>query len=313
MKHIKRFNEIYNLENEEDLQKVDEGWKEMIIAGALSLASIGTFGQQKTALNLPSGKQYSTNINKKDTTVTVNLGNQFKSAEYQFDKEKSDDLEAKLGQIAEFIKNQPNKNISIKINSGESLVPNRDIETKKRLPKGALANKRSEVTKDLINNLINSLKEKGKFSGSYNIDTSTTIGKTPFVPGEDPQQDKFKKEQFVNVTVLAQGEVSSQSIEYADYARFNERIYVDGKAVGDIFVKSRETTNIKDAGNVDTGKEYVLLKTLSKESDYASTKNKYDGNMYLIPSDWWNKNVGSNTISQSLYNDIKSSFKVTPQ
>ncbi len=303
MKHIKKFNELTRVSNDIDVEQVDESVKEWILSGALALASAGGLKAQKASVvDLPKNQEYVSKETKSDTTLSVNFGTEFESGTYRFSKDKAKETEAKLNQITSFVKKFNGSNITIEIEGSESQVPNIDRETGKRLPKGGLSKMRVAEVQDLINSHLDSLIGKGIFKGKY--DTTTRIGSTTYTLGENPRQDKFTKEQYVKVTVKVSGKSEEKKDKFAAYAKIGERVFRDNKhALGDIFVKSRETKNIKDAGNVDTGHEDVLLKTLDK-------MGKYDGGRYLIPFEWWNKNHNYNVLSEDLIKYIKANFEV---
>lgn len=319
MKYIKKFEEI-NIENTE---KVDEGVKEWILAGALALASAGGVKAQKgNVLNQPSNKEYVSQTKKVDTTLTLDFGNEFESGTYKFDKNKAKETQNKLSQIAEFVKKYKNSNIKITIEGSESLVPNIDKETGKRLPKGGLSKLRVDETKDLVNSYMDSLLGKGMFKGTY--DTLTKMGTTPYKYGEDPSQQKFKKEQYVKVTLSVTGTSEVKVDKYAAYSKMGERVFMPGtygggKALGDIFYRTRATTSIEDPGTINTGYEDVLLRTLTSDKVHAETGKQYDGKMYLIPSAWWNGSTGkdgvkrqttTNHITAEDFEYIKKNFEV---
>jgi hypothetical protein len=314
MKYLKRFEDL-NIDVESE--KVDEGVKEWILAGALALASSGGLKAQKsTILNQPSNQDYVSQSKKIDTTITIDFGNEFESGTYKFDKSKAKETQDKLAKIADFVKKYNGSNIKITIEGSESLVPNIDKETGKRLPKGGLSKLRVDETKDLIDSYMDSLMGKGMFKGTY--DTLTKMGTTPYKYGESPAQDKFKREQYVKVTLSASGHKEESVNKYAAYSKMGERVFKPnpygggGKALGDIFYRSRATQNINDPGTINTGYEDILLKTLNDDKEYAKTGKEYDGKMYLIPSAWWNgkRQTTSNYITDSDLEYIKKNFEV---
>lgn len=312
MRHIKNFNENKETKIQlnrvsddiKDIDKVDEGVKEWILSGALALASVGggLKAQKASVANLPKSQEYVSKSVKSDTVLSVNFGSEFESGTYRFSKDKAKETEYKLNQITDFVKKFNGSNITITIEGSESQVPNIDKETGKRLPKGGLSKMRVAETQDLIDSHLDSLIGKGIFKGKY--DTTTRIGPSTYKLGEDPSQDKFTKEQYVKVTVKVSGKEDQKVNNFSAYSKMTERIFRENKhAFGDIYAKTRETKDIKDAGNTDTGHEDVLLKTLDE-------MGKYDGHTYLIPSEWWNKVRNYDVLSDDLINHIKSNFEV---
>lgn len=301
--------------NESEEERLDEGWREVVIAGAMALAAIRGAAQTPGSVELlkePQRQEYVQKEEKKVETVTVNFGNEFSSGTYKFNKENQEGIEKKLGEIGKFIKDHQNADITIHIQAGESQVTNKDAETGKSLPKGALAQKRAEVTKDVVETFLNTLKEKGILNGRYVIDTTTEIGKTPYKPGENVNQEKFTKEQFVKVTLEVKNTIDIKTTDFSAFAKIGERMYRESNhhAFGDIFYIVRSTNKIEDAGNKDTGHEDVLLKTLAKESDFARTKNPYDGRTFLIPWEWLNKAGNYNVFSDKNIDYILTHFEV---
>lgn len=311
MKHIKNFNENEEVKIQltrvsDDINnsdQVDEGVKEWILSGALALASAGGLKAQKaTTINLPKNQEYVSQETKSDTTLSINFGSEFESGTYRFSKDKAKETEVKLNQITDFVKKFNGSNITISIEGSESQVPNIDRETGKRLPKGGLSKMRVAETQDLINSHLDSLVGKGIFKGKY--DTTTKIGPTTYKLGENPGQEKFTKEQYVKVTIKASGKSEQKVDKFAAYSQMGDRVFNSNKhAIGDIYFKTRETKDVKDAGNTDTGHEDVLLKTIDKMGNY-------DGHTYLIPSAWWNKTHNYNTLSDDLISYIKTNFEV---
>jgi len=301
--------------NESEEERLDEGWREWVIAGAMTIAALKGAAQAPGSvelLNEPQRKEYVQKEEKKVETITINFGNEFSSGTYKFNKEKSESLQKRLGEIGEFVKNNQNTDIVIHIKAGESQVTNKDAETGKSLPKGALAQKRADITKDVIETFLNTLKDKGILNGRYVIDTTTEIGKTTYKPGEDVNQDKFTKEQYVKVTLDVKNTINVKTTDYSAFAVMGERMFRESNkhAFGDIFYIVRSTNKIEDAGNRDTGHEDVLLKTLSKESDFARTKNPYDGRIFLIPSAWLNQATNYNTLTDAQIDYVISHFEV---
>ena len=313
MKHLKRYDELQN-------SKIDESLKDWIIAGALSLVSLSSKGQKVDSLmgkaNLGEWTQVKKAIS--PDTLSIDFGSQFESGKHNFSKAKAEETKKKLVQIADFCKKNAGKEIVIKIIASESLVPNVDAETGERLPKGALANIRAEETEDTITTFLDKSIEKNLLKISYEVETQ--IGKTEYVYGEYPRQSKFTKDQWVKVIIYNKGAKELSTEKYDAYGIFSERFYLGHKAIGDIFLKTRETQDLKKHGGKVYGYQDVLLRTLSPEMVTAEGKPKYDGNLYLIPADWLNGAEGpdgykksSNTISLSKEDMeyIKKHFKVS--
>lgn len=302
MEKIKKFSEFVStdmgsLHELDHQEKVDEGWKEILIAGALALATGKTKAQDRDIAAVKQNIEYSVSKEKKAESVTVDFGTDFLSGRYILSDEKSEGVEVKLKEIADFIKKHQNNDIRITIIAGESQVPNRDVDGGKvngeyrRLPKGGLAKNRANTMKEVVDVFMKTLVDKGVMKGKYVVNVSDPIiGKTPYKPGEDPGQEKFTKEQFVKIVLEATGETHKETEKFAAYSVLGERIFNSNRhALGDIYVKARETKDIRDAGNTDTGHENLLLRTIDKWG-------KYDGRKFLIPWQWWNKDRRTTTV-----------------
>lgn len=297
MKHIKRFNEV---------DDINEGMKEWIISGALALASIGGVRGQ----NLDKGREYSTTQSKSDISIKLDFDNEFRSGNYKHSKIDADSIKKKLSDIAKFVKNNAKKDIIINIKSSESQVPNVDIETGKRLPQGALADRRAMNTKELIDDFMKALIDSGEYKGNYRIDTTTKIGITSYKQGVDDRYDtKYTQEQSVGVNVSATKEIITKSEDFAAYAKGKERIFMNGHGIGDISYKTKSTTTIRNTGDV-YGSD-VLFRTLSSERVFAETGKMHNGKTYLIPSNWWNQATTSNSITPAQFEYIKANFETS--
>lgn len=134
-------------------------------------------------------------VNNPSDSVSVNIGNEFKSAEYKIDQSKYGDIFGKLEPINDFIKNHDGSNMTITIESSESKVPNRDIDTKERLPEGELANRRFETAKKIVEDFFS----KNDIS-NVKIQKDVKIG-GPKYQGDDVNQDKYKDHQYLKITI----------------------------------------------------------------------------------------------------------------
>ena len=183
--------------------------------------------------------------------ITVDLGSYFKSGQYKLDDVSKSQIISKLGAVKEFIKKNGG-DVKVTIISSESRVPNRDAETKSKLAKGELSQKRYEVAKNVLSELL----------GDVSIVKDIKVG-GPEYSGDDVNQSKYSDHQFVKVKVsvnkdiwsfkkVEKGEQAGKTSGYvgAEYA-FNARegsgvikldpgsipdrckVFVDGKEVGD--------------------------------------------------------------------------------
>ena len=183
--------------------------------------------------------------------ITVDLGSYFKSGQYKLDDVSKSQIISKLGAVKEFIKKNGG-DVKVTIISSESRVPNRDAETKSKLAKGELSQKRYEVAKNVLSELL----------GDVSIVKDIKVG-GPEYSGDDVNQSKYSDHQFVKVKVsvnkdiwsfkkVEKGEQAGKTSGYvgAEYT-FNARegsgvikldpgsipdrckVFVDGKEVGD--------------------------------------------------------------------------------
>lgn len=140
-------------------------------------------------------------IKSKDSLLTINFGNNFKSGGYDID---AGDVNDKLGELTKFISKNPNSRYKIKITASESLVPNQS-----GFKEGELANMRVQVMNKLVTNFI-----KNNSLPITNIKVDTKIGTTPW-DGGDKNDQKYTKDQYVIVEIFASG-VSPCELDFSD-------------------------------------------------------------------------------------------------
>jgi hypothetical protein len=317
MKHLKYYNEIGKNE------RVDEGLKEIIVAGALALMSSQVGKSQQKNLMLKDKEKIEVKNKTTQDTLLVDFDNEFESGAHHFSDEKKRQTEEKLALIGDFIKTHKNNHINIRIEASESRVPNIDVETGTRLPIRGLAIMRATETQELIESFLKDMEEKGLFEGTY--DTATQVGTTRYLKGEDPKQQKFKSEQWVRVKLSVGERKKTKEDEYKAFAVFHERIYLrtnpygGARAIADVFIPARKTEDIKQQGNLPLGYQDVLLKTMNNEYVQMETGQLYDGNLYLVPWEWWNgaaapdgtkRQTLTKVITQEDLDFIKKNYKV---
>lgn len=173
-------------------EKINEGLREWIVAGALALSGFSAKATEKSRDSIVVRQAT-------DTTMKLDFGSEFASGAYKFDISKSDSLKDKMAQIAKFLQKYQENKIQIKIEGSESRVPNKDAATGKRLKEGELAKLRIKETKNLIEELIREIKKEKDLQVS--VDTSSQVGGDTWQFGESPKLQKFKEHQFVTVTL----------------------------------------------------------------------------------------------------------------
>lgn len=316
MERIKKFSEFAHKPIDENVEPVEEGWKEVLIAGALALGSIKGRGQDRDVASTSprNNVEYSVSKEKNAEMITVDFGTDFMSGRYKLNDEKSEGIEKKLKEIADFVKKHQSSNISITIFSGESLVPNRDVDggkdstgQYKRLPKGGLAKNRASTMQEVVSTFMETLQKNGVMKGKWEINIAQPkIGTAPWKPGDDPGQEKYTREQFVKIALEAKGETPKENEKFSQYAKDGEGVFSSARhRIGEIYVSTRETKDIRDQGNVEGGHQDLLFKTIDK-------LGKFDGKMYLIPWQWWNKERKTTTmeLTDADFEYVKTHFEV---
>jgi hypothetical protein len=297
---IKLLNLISEIQQE---QQIDEGWRENVVALATAAASLVGGSQVKGQDMLQKQPTSTSQQQVKKDTLDINFGTNFKSGRYSFNQQDVKDLSSKLAAIGNFIKDHPNSNFTVTINSSESKVPNYDLEPgspnfKSKLDTGELAQKRALSMKLAIQTLISNLKQDGIKVGQVDIQSpQTLVGGPKWEPGMKTNDSAFTKHQYVNFKITA----SDKKTDFSAFAKMGQRYFDQNQAVtAQVFFKTRATQDITKSGNVDTGKEDVLVRFIDGNT------GKYTGEDYTIDSNWWNKNVGPGT---TLNNKIKDGIK----
>lgn len=264
-------------------QQLEEGWKENIIAAAIAASSIfgGAKGQTKS---------------------DINFGTVFPSGHYYVKGQTQDTLESKLKEVAGTILSSPKLDFNINIISSESQVPNYDAEkpNKPKLDTGELAQNRATVLQVAINALVKKLKDEGKFQGNVNIKITKLIGKEKWAPGENKDDIKYTKDQFVKLHIEP---IKKETDKYAAYAHEGEIIYKDNRAYAMIFYPSRSTTDKTKGGGLNTADQDVLVRLVKPNKSLTGDINQpgvYTKD-YTVSRDTWNKAVGT---SHAVTDDI---------
>jgi len=296
--------------DESNEHALEEGWKENIIA--LATAAAGLVGSVKGQSSL---RKYDIPLQTQITqpnkdTLRIDFGTTFKAGRYTFSKEKIEELSNKFKQISQFLTNHPNANFKINIIASESKVPNYDMEPnsvtfKQKLSNGELANKRAEAIKIALNTFENNLRNEGIKFGKINIlPPKTLIGGPEWKQGEKSNDPKYIEHQYVKIEIIAEN-IVSKGFDFSAFATENESMFdLNRHIIARIFVRTRETNDINQQGNTDTGHEDVLVRFVNGNT------GKFIGEDYLLKSSWWNKNVGtSNQMNNELMLKIKQNGK----
>jgi len=298
-------------------KQLEEGWKENIVAAAIAASTLfgGVKGQTSNG-NIGDKANIEMSKQQGPGPLNINFGTAFSSGRYIIKGESQGSLESKLGEIVKYIEQNPNADYTIEIISSESQVPNYDAEKPGRvkLDTGELAEKRATVLDIAIKALTQKLKDDGKLKGNVDIKISPVlIGKEKFTPGDNKDDAKYTKDQFVKTKVTAK-----VKDKYASYSKNGERIFMNGKAYAMIFYPTAATTSKSSAGQLNTSYQDVILKKidltgLERAGRSLNTKidapNQYTAT-YNIPWQEWNTATkGTNTITQNMM-DKWEQFKV---
>lgn len=286
---------LQTIAKELDKLGLDEGWNDNIMAAVIAAAGLvgGTSKAKAQDIKPATTQSVATN------SIKSSFGNLFQSGQYLFDSGQKELIKSKLEDIGNFLKTNPNATFEVGVNSSESKVPNSGVNMKP----GELADKRAKSVEELIKVFVKNLKDKGVFTGEVKFPTpDISIGKTEYKKGDNPKDDKFTKEQFVNLDIklVSKGVDKSKTADYSDYSNKKEPIYSNNKLVGMIRYPNSKTNDIKKSGQLNTGLQDLLFQPVNPDT------GKPAGEDVKVPSDWWNKNVVNNTISNNLLTKVKA-------
>ena len=271
-----------------------EGWKENIIAASIAVA--GMFGTVKGQAQIKNDPEVKSIMQNQSGEIKIPVGSLFQSGRYALNDKEA--IKEKLKEIGAFLQKNPEASFDISIVSSESLVPNKDVDGGEigkdskgnpiynNLPSGELAKKRAEAATAMMKSFIENMKKTGNFSGQADFNTpEILIGKTKFDPkkGDKSTDDKFTKEQYVNIIVKLKP--SSKTADFGVKAKEGEYVHDENnKTIGRIIYKSRDSKSEKEQGGKNTGYEDSYFKEMDD-------MGKYTGKEYMIPTDWFNKNI----------------------
>lgn len=242
---------------------------------------------------------------------TIDFENAFTSGQYNFTPKYMNVVNDSVTKISDYIKGKNLKDFKLVITPGESQVPN----PKGFEQKGSLAIKRAEVLKKYLETSLPPI-----LNMSPQIEISApVIGTTKWDDKLGKDNDVYKKEQFVRVSVV----VNTKSIPttpvppvetpYKITAKDKESIYFPTQYSSYLGAFAqypvRQSSDIKDAGNLNTGIQDVTLKIIKKDTVPFQVTD-----VYLVPFSWWNNRTAAET--NSLYPQdleyIKKNFKKLP-
>lgn len=303
-------------EDFEGKEPLEEGWKTNILAAAISLATM--FGKA-SAQKGPNQGNVELQQQMQGKTISLDLGKFFQSGKYQFNDQDKQAIEGELRNFGKIVLASPTSDFTIQIISSESQVPNYDAEPnsptyKQPLKQGQLAQKRAEAVMQLLKTFADELKKNGTLKGEVKfVDSKVQVGNTPWDPKLGKDNEAYQKEQFVKANIQVSkgsGTVTpggGGGDKYAAFASRGEEVYAGHNMFAMIFYPTKATASATDNGALNTGQQDVLLRKVKPNT--ALTGNRNEQGVYtqdfLIPKQWWNKNVFNNTLSPKNLQDIQ--------
>lgn len=299
-------------------QPLEEGWKNNVLATVLAVSSM--FNSAKAGAPNPTDS-VSISQQQLGDSMRLDVSKLFQSGQYLFHPDDEKAVKEELMRLGKEIQKNPTGDFAVQVVSSESQVPNFDGEPesptyKQRLDTMDLTNKRAQTVNFILKNFTDDLKKKGVLKGNVTFtEPKLLVGKTPWDPKLGKDNQIYKKDQFVVVDIkLGKGHTAQANDPYAAFAEMGEKITFNNHAIGMLFYPSRQTADPSQAGDQDTRYQNVLFKVLKPESELGQgfrgkkSENVYNQS-YIIPWEWWNKNVFNSTLTQEQIAYIKSNFK----
>jgi len=143
-------------------------------------------------------------------SISIDLGATFDSGKYKLTSQMVTEMKSKFGELNQFINQNPNAQLTIKVVAGESRVTNYDRERCKDDDYSANCKLKPKVLSELRGNSIqrlldNYLQRKELQNPPTFLPTETVLGSTSYTAGtDDPDDPKYKEEQFVKLVISAE-------------------------------------------------------------------------------------------------------------
>jgi hypothetical protein len=281
------------------------------ISNALETYSPETLDAIRTEISVDTTTQTSPRPSRIVNAIkTIDFTDNFESGKIELTK--SGDLATQLKDLENWLVGKDAAKFKIVITAGESQVTNPKGYEKE----GSLAQARAKVVENEI----------GGF-GFDKIETKIEIGKTPYKPGDDINDPKYKAEQFVTINIVAdnsvcsmqpikgkgsQGEASKGYVTATEYLSGKGNLEMNTGTIPDRMVVLDANGKIThDTGYIATNKKpgqwtytpaYVLALTkarIAKSPAMADTKLEVT------------KPLNGNTLEEK-YNDLISQLANTP-
>jgi hypothetical protein len=305
-------------EDFEGKEPLEEGWKTNILAAAISLATM--FGKASAQKGPNAQADVAVSQQMQGKTFSLDLGKFFQSGKYQFNEQDKQAIEGELRNFGKIVLASPTSDFNIQIISSESQVPNYDAEPnsptyKQPLKQGQLAQKRAESVMQLLKTFADELKKNGTLKGEVKfVDSKVQVGDTPWDGKLSKDDPSYTKDQFVKANIqVTKGSGASVTPgggnpdKYANFASRGEEVYAGHNMFAMIFYPTRATANNTQSGALNTGDQDVLLRKVKPNTALTGNRNEQGvyTQDYIIPKQWWNKNLFNNTLNQQNLKDIQ--------
>jgi hypothetical protein len=143
-------------------------------------------------------------------SISIDLGATFDSGKYKLTSQMVAEMKSNFGELNQFINQNPNAQLTIKVVAGESRVTNYDRERCKdgdfsnncKLEPKVLSELRGRSIQRLLDNY---LQRKELQNPPTFLPTETVLGSKSYTAGKDKADDpKYKEEQFVKLVISAE-------------------------------------------------------------------------------------------------------------
>ncbi len=318
-------------EDFEGKKPLDEGWKENILATVISVASL--FGNVK-GQDQASNSNISVNQQVKNDSLKLDMSKLFPSGKYILNPADDAVIKNELRRFgAEILKN-PTMDYMLEVVSSESQVTNYDMEKSsptygQKLPVGDLAKKRAETINFIFTNFIQEMKKEGALKGEAKfVNPRILIGDVKW-PSVNPITNQkrtnadpaYSKDQYVFVNVkivngrnvaMTKTDVAKPAIDFKAFSHMGEPIYFNEKHYAMLYYPTRNSNDINQSGNLNTGYQDVLLRVVKIDKPMSGKIDEKGVFLksYLIPSEWWNKNVQGDRLSEKIVQYINANFEI---